>query len=96
MAAQQLTSLSQHPRAAPAIRRVKAIAGLGGFALASLAGFEHGTPFATTMEHALIAGIVGNLVAWAVAVIVWKRLLVAQAIASGARRRRAAALEKAE
>jgi hypothetical protein len=82
MAAPSMIPLSEHPRAAPAIRRAKALGGLGGFALAFLAGFQHGTPFADTALRGLEFGFVGYLVAWAASVAVWRRVLTAQAVAA--------------
>jgi uncharacterized MAPEG superfamily protein len=75
----KLTSLRDHPNAGPAIRRVRAIGGLGGFVVAAFIGFDSGTPFAATILRALEVGIAGQTVAWAAAVLVWKRLLIAQA-----------------
>jgi uncharacterized membrane protein YccC len=75
----KLVSLREHPRAAPAIRRLKAYGGLVGFGIAVLKGLGSGSPFATTLLHGLEFGLVGNLVAWAAAVVIWKRVLTAQA-----------------
>jgi hypothetical protein len=59
-------------------------------------GFAHGTPFAQAAERALLVGIFCNLGAWAVSVVVWKRVLVAEAGAAAARLHamRAAAAEE--
>ena len=75
----KLVSLREHPRAAPAIRRLKAYGGLAGFAIAVLKGLGSGAPLATTLLHGLEFGLVGNLVAWGAAVVIWKRVLTAQA-----------------
>lgn len=83
----KVISLRDHGRAAPSIRRAKAIGGLGGFLAAAALGLAHGGPFAATAERALEVGIAGNLAAWAIAVLVWKRLLVAEAGAAAARMR---------
>jgi hypothetical protein len=77
----RITTLKEHPRASAAIRRWKGFGGMAAFALAGLLGYQHGLPFFTLLERALVAGIAGQLVAWAVGVMVWKRLLVAQALA---------------
>lgn len=88
----QLTSLAAHPRSAPAIRRAKAIGGLVGFGVAVLQGTSAGLPLATILLRGLELGLVGNLVAWAAAVVVWKRVLTAQAVAAvRARERRLSA-----
>ena len=78
----RLTSLREHPRAAPSIRRAKALCGLAGFVLSALAGFGQGAPFAPTMTRALIGGFFVYLIAWAAAVAVWRRVLGAQAVAA--------------
>jgi hypothetical protein len=77
--AERLTSLRDHPTAGPAIRRARAVGGLGGFAVAAMIGFDGGSPFALTVERALEVGIASQTVAWAAAVLVWKRILIAQA-----------------
>ena len=81
----KVISLKDHGRAAPSIRRAKAVGGLGGFAVAAFLGFAHGAPFAATAERALEVGIGGNIAAWSLAVLFWKRLLVAEAGATAAR-----------
>jgi hypothetical protein len=83
----KMIGLKEHGRAAPAIRRAKAVGGLGGFLVAAFIGFAHGTPFAETARRALEVGIGGNLAAWALAVLFWKRVLVAEAGAATARAR---------
>ncbi len=75
----ELTSLALHPSAAPSIRRAKAIGGLVGFAFAILIGMQHGQPFSALALRAVELGIVGHLVAWAVSVAVWRRVLTATA-----------------
>ena len=76
---EQVTSLRSHPSAGPAIRRAKGVGGLGGFGIAALIGFEHGTPFALVLMRALEVGVACVFVFWAGAVLIWKHLLVAQA-----------------
>lgn len=87
--AQPVTSLRSHPTAGPAIRRAKGIGGLAGFALTALIGFEHRTPFALTVARALEVGVGCNLVVWAGALLVWKRVLIAQAAGQARVRRHA-------
>ena len=77
--------LRKHERAAPAIRRAKAAGGLIGFFAASLFAILHGVPFATAAERGLAVGIAGNFLAWAGAIMVWRRILVAEAGAAGER-----------
>jgi uncharacterized membrane protein YccC len=99
-AAKQLTSLADHPRAALGIRRAKAIGGLAGFGIAILAGLRNGTPLTPMLLRGIEFGLVGNLVAWAAAVAVWRRLLTAHATATvrhvRMRREAAANPEKAD
>lgn len=78
----QLVSLHEHPRAGAAIRRFKAWAGIAGFLIAALAGYGSGLPTSTLLLRALLFGIVGNCVGWAVSVAVWRRVLTAQALAT--------------
>jgi len=92
----RVTTLAAHPRAGAAIRRWKAAGGIGAFLLAALLGYQHGLPFFMLLERAVVAGIVGQLVAWAAGVMVWKRVLVAQALADKHSRLAAAAAEVTE
>jgi hypothetical protein len=89
---ERLTSLRSHPNSGPAIRRIRATGGLAGFGVAALIGIEQGSPFATMILRALEVGLASQTVAWAGGVLIWKRLLIAQAGAvARSRRRRAAA-----
>jgi hypothetical protein len=88
----RLTSLREHPRAAPAIRRAKGLGGLAGFLISALAGFEQGAPFAATVTRALIGGAVVYLLTWAAAVAIWRRVLTAQATAAIERARQRGSL----
>jgi hypothetical protein len=78
----RLTSLAEHPTAAAKIRRVKAWGGIGGFLLMTLVGLRHGSPLDATLVRALVGGIVANLLVWAVALAVAKRVLIGQATAA--------------
>ena len=82
MSAPQFISLGEHPHAGVSIRRVKAWAGIAGFLVAALAGYGTGLPTSTLLLRALLFGIVGNCVGWAVSVAVWRRVLAAQALAT--------------
>src|SRR5262249_41032016 len=92
----QLTSLREHPRAAPSIRRAKALGGLAGFLVSALAGFGQSAPFASTMTRALIGGIVVYFFTWAAAVAVWRRVLGAQAVAAIERARERGSLPRSD
>ena len=89
----RLTSLRSHPTAGPAIRRAKALGGLAGFLIAALIGFQNHTPFAAMAIRALEVGLGCNLVVWCGAVLVWKRVLVAQAAGAARLRSRQAKAE---
>ena len=93
MADSRLVSLSAHPRASTAIRRAKAYGGLGGFALMTLVGLSHGSPLEATLLRALLGGVIANLVVWAIAVAVVKRVLIAEATAAARRAKAARAAE---
>ena len=86
----RLTSLREHPRAAPGIRRAKAFGGLAGFFVAVVAGFGQGAPFAPMVGRALVGGAIVYLLTWAAAVAIWRRVLTAEAATAleQARRRR--------
>jgi len=93
MSASHLTSLAEHPRAAGAIRRSKALGGFGGYGLTLAGGVMHGAQLAPALEHAVAGGVAGYLVTWAIAVSVWRRVLTGQAVAA-ARRSRARSAEE--
>jgi hypothetical protein len=88
---ERLTSLRDHPDSGPALRRIRAAGGLAGFGVAVLIGLEQGAPFATMILRALEVGLASQVVAWAGGVLVWKRLLIAQAGAVARSRRLKAA-----
>jgi hypothetical protein len=88
---ERLTSLRAHPNSGPALRRIRAAGGLAGFGVAVLIGLEQSSPFATTILRALEVGLASQVVAWAGGVLVWKRLLIAQAGAVARSRRHKAA-----
>ena len=92
----RLTSLRDHPKAGPSIRRAKALGGLAGFLVSALAGFGQSAPFAPTITRALIGGMVVYLFSWAAAVAVWRRVLGAQAVAAIERARGRGTLPKSD
>ena len=87
----RMVSLAEHERAAPAIRRLRSVGGLGGFGLALAVGLAHGAPLAEVLARAIVTGLAAQLAVWALAVFAWKRLLIAEATAVAARRRARAA-----
>src|SRR4051812_3061716 len=91
-----MIALADHPRAGSAIRRAKAWGGLIALLLSALGGHLHGSTTFDTGLHALAAGVAGYLLTWAVAIAVWRQIVVAEAKgavrkAVEARRRAAAA-----
>jgi hypothetical protein len=90
-----LISLAEHPRAAAAIRRAKASGGIAGLVLAGLGSWMHGATVLDVGVRALGGGIVGYMLTWAAAVMIWRHLILAEtkvavARAVETRRRRAA------
>lgn len=71
-------SLAAHPRASYQIRRAKGWGGIAGFALAAYFSYKAGVPTFDLGLRALVAGIVGYMLAWACAVTVWRHLMLAE------------------
>jgi len=71
-------SIAAHPRASYQVRRAKGWGGLAGFALAAYFSYKAGVPTVDLGLRALIAGIVGYMLAWACAVTVWRHLVLAE------------------
>lgn len=88
----QLVSISDHPRAAGSIRRIKAWSGLAGFAAVGGYGYADGTPIDDCLLHALAAGILFVFLGWIGAIVVWQHLLDAEATIAA---RRAGELRRA-
>lgn len=78
MEAPPLVAPKDDARAAAGIRRAKAWCGLGGFAVSGYSAYAHGDLLFTAGVHALLGGIAGSLVGWAVALAVWRRILRAE------------------
>jgi hypothetical protein len=68
-------SVAAHPRAARAVARSKAWAGLVGFGLGAYFSLPTGT-LAEALARALGAGIVSYVAVWAAAVFAWRRLVI--------------------
>jgi len=71
-------SVAAHPRASYQIRRAKGWGGLIGFGAAAYVSYKAGVPTFDLGMRALIAGIVGYMLAWACAVTVWRQLVLAE------------------
>lgn len=85
----RLVGLDQVPRASASIRRAKSMGGLAGFAASFLAAHLAGAGLASACLRGIAGGAVAYLVVWAVAVVVWRNLLVAEARRALSRRRKA-------
>lgn len=71
-------SVAGHPRSAVAVRRAKGLGGVLGALLALGLGLNAGLPPFDAMVRALVAGVVGYVAFWAVAVTVARQLVVAE------------------
>jgi hypothetical protein len=70
--------ISAHPRARRQIAQAKAWGALAAFGLVLVVSWRAGVPAFDVGLRALVAGVVGYVVAWAVAVQVWRHLAVAE------------------
>ena len=88
--------LCDHPRATRQIELARGWGGIGAFALVGLLALSAGVPTASAGLRALLAGVVGYMACWFLAVMVWRHLAVAEEAAarSFAEQRRAALLEE--
>jgi hypothetical protein len=71
-------TIGAHPRAGRSVQRWRALGGLIGFGLTLFLSLQAGVPAFDATARALIAGIALHLVAWAVAVTVWRQLMLAE------------------
>ena len=71
-------TLRAHPHAMASIRRIRARAGLGAFAVVLLLSLHHGLTLPSAAARALIAGVAVQLVAWKVAVVAWRQIVLVQ------------------
>jgi hypothetical protein len=71
-------SVANHPRASYQVRRAKGWGGIAGFAIAAYLGYKAGVPTFDVGLRALVAGMVGYMLAWMCAVSVWRHLVLAE------------------
>ena len=71
-------SVANHPRARYQVRRAKGWGGIAGFAIAGYLSYKAGVPTFDVGLRALMAGIVGYMLAWMCAVTVWRHLVLAE------------------
>jgi hypothetical protein len=90
-------SVAGHPRATYAVRRAKGWGGLIGLLLVAWYSHQAGLMAVDVALRALTGGIVGYVVAWVVALQVWRHLVIAEARAAADRvaQRAAGAAESA-
>jgi hypothetical protein len=85
-AAAEPIRLSAHPRAVRSVRRARAGAGLAALLLTMLLSLQAGVPAWDATARALVAGVAVHIAAWAVAVTVWRQLILAELKAAHDRR----------
>src|ERR671914_2275174 len=76
--AARAVSVAAHPRARASIRRTRARTALVAFALVLFLCLNAGVPAQEAALRALVAGLVGNLFAWACALAFWRSLVLAE------------------
>ncbi len=60
------------------MRRAKGWGGIAGFAIAAYLSHKAGVPTVDVGLRAIVAGMVGYMLAWACAVTVWRHLVLAE------------------
>ncbi|MBV9604822.1 MAG: hypothetical protein JO027_06935 [Solirubrobacterales bacterium] len=71
-------SVAAHPRASYQVRRAKGWGGMAGFGIAAYLSYKAGVPTVDLGMRAIVAGMVGYMLAWACAVTVWRQLVLAE------------------
>jgi hypothetical protein len=71
-------SVAAHPRASYQVRKAKGWGGMAGFGIAAYLSYKAGVPTVDLGLRAIIAGMVGYMLAWACAVTVWRQLVLAE------------------
>jgi hypothetical protein len=71
-------SVAAHPRASYQVRRAKGWGGIAAFAIAAYLSYKAGVPTPDVGLRAIVAGIVGYMLAWACAVTIWRHLMLAE------------------
>jgi hypothetical protein len=71
-------SVAAHPRGSYQVRKAKGWGGIAGFGIAAYLSYKAGVPTVDLGLRAIIAGMVGYLLAWACAVTVWRQLVLAE------------------
>ena len=90
-----VVSIAAHPRAKGSIRRTRARTALAAFVIVLLFSHSAGVTDQEAVLRAVVAGLVGNLIVWACALVVWRQIVV-QEVRSVAETRREQARARAE
>lgn len=72
------SSVATHPRASVRVRQAKGWGGLAGFAIAAVLSLKASVPAIQVLERAILFGVAGYLVAWALSLLVWRQLMIAE------------------
>lgn len=76
-AGEEAVSLASHPEAAGQIRQAKGWGGLLGLVLVAFVTWRGGGSLEVVAEYALIGGVVGFVLAWALMLNVWRHMALA-------------------
>ena len=76
------SSIATHPQARVAVRKTKGWVGLAAFVVTALLSFKAAVPVFQTGERALIAGVVGYLLAWWFSLVIWRHWMLAEQYAA--------------
>jgi hypothetical protein len=90
-----VVTVADHPRAKASIRRTRARTALFAFVLVLFLSYKGGVPGQEAVMRAVLAGIAGNLIAWACALALWRQIVV-QEVRSVEQARRERARARAE
>ena len=71
-------SVAGHPRASAQVRKAKGWGGLAACVITAYLSLSHGATPDIAGARALGAGVLGYIVAWACAVMVWRQLMIAE------------------
>jgi hypothetical protein len=70
--------LSAHPRAREHLALAKGWGGIVSFVVVAAAAYAAGLPMTDLLLRALLAGIIGSMLAWGLTLAVWRHLALAQ------------------
>lgn len=70
--------LNAHPRARRHLALAKGWGGIISFSVAAAAAYAADLPITSLLLRALLAGVIGSMLAWGLTLIVWRHLALAQ------------------